>query len=128
MTIGRVGCVGAVVKNAITNSSIESVNASSAPATMPGASCGQRHPHERAQRPGAEVARRLLEARVEVRHAREHDRRHERRREHRVREDHRVQAERDASSEKNVSRPMPSSRSGRMAGAIANARMSPPRV
>ena len=39
--MGRVGVVGPSVKKAITNSSSDSVNASSAPATMPGASCGR---------------------------------------------------------------------------------------
>ena len=84
----------------------------------------QRDPHERAHRPGTEVARRLLEARVEVRHARQHDRRDERgARTPRARGSPSAGPSVIDSSEKNVSRPMPSSRSGRMAGAIANARI-----
>ena len=89
--------VGPSVKNAMTNSSSDSVNASSAPATMPGASVGSVMRRKVVSRAGAEVARRLLQRGVDVRQPGAHDgRRRTPMPNDGVREQHRVQAERSA--------------------------------
>ena len=94
--MGSVGVAGPSVKKAITNSSSDRVNASSAARDDGRADARDGDPEERRQLARAQVAGRLLQVRVHVAQARPHDRRHERGAEHDVRQQHRVQAERQA--------------------------------
>ena len=92
MYSGRVSC-GPIVKNVTTNSSIERVTLSRAPAKIAGAMSGSTMWRRVWRGDRAEVGGRPLEPAVEALQPGGHDQHDERRREHEMAGDHRVQAE-----------------------------------